>query len=253
MAAQSPLQFEAASIRMNNSKSGVSGGCRGIDGTAGLIYVGPKQPATQAVPEIPVGRCVITSGTLSILTMFAYDLDPSHEYRGMSGVPSSQRFDIIAKAESPQTTQSQLKQMLQRLLADRFKLKFHREPHEVDGYRLVVGRGGAKLQRAQENEKTAISGAFVKGGLKSLRPGPSVLSVQRYSMSQFAADLSQFLDRRPVVDGTDLKGDYTFTLELDDPESLISAVQNQLGLRLQPTKVMFNLFVVDSAEVPPEN
>ena len=143
--------------------------------------------------------------------------------------------------------------MIQSLLLDRFKLKFHRETQEVEGYTLVVGRGGAKLPMAQDNEKTKISGVFVKGGLKALRPGPSIVTLQRYSMAMLASDLSRFLGWRPVVDKTDLTGEYSFTLELNDPESLISALRVQLGLQLVPTKMPVNVFVVDSAEIPQDN
>src|SRR5262245_7025192 len=114
--------FEVASIRPTQSLSGVSGGCRGRDGHFG----------TFDADTIPLGRCVITAARVSHLVSIAYHLDVNR----VSGDPhwnGADRFDLVAKAESSAATKQELQQMLQGLLADRFKLKLHRDAREVPG------------------------------------------------------------------------------------------------------------------------
>src|SRR5262245_56787498 len=114
------LEFEVASIRPTMSLSGVAGGCRGRDG-----HFGTRDAAT-----IPLGRCVVTAARVSHLVSIAYHVDVNR----VSGDPhweGADRFDIQAKAESPTATQEELKQMLESLLADRFKLKLHIDERDV--------------------------------------------------------------------------------------------------------------------------
>jgi len=86
----------------------------------------------------------MTGVNLKHLIWAAYDLMPGEEISGGPGWAGSDRFDIESKAEDPsKTTDAQLQQMLRQLLADRFKLKLHRETREMSGTHLVVARNGS--------------------------------------------------------------------------------------------------------------
>jgi len=213
-----------------------------------------SRPAPSAL-----GRCLITAATLKQIVQEAYDLAPTVGITGGPGWSDSDRFDIDAKAEDPsKTTDAQLHQMLQQLLGDRFKLKLHREVKEVSGSLLVVEEKGPKLK-----EWTDPAHVRPIGG----RPGDMIF--RGALMSQFAEFLSNILGR-PVEDRTGLTGRYGFTLKwslgdtesippefkgLPDPTlpSLVTALQEQLGLHLQSARVPVTIFVIDSAEKPLPN
>ena len=139
--------------------------------------------------------------------------------------------------------------MLQALLIDRFQLKFHLETIEKSGFALVVGKKGPKLQ-----ESTAKKFSFVSPGGKPFPGRPVSLTLRKCSMAMLVNMLSG-IGPGPVVDKTGLPGNYDFELSWDDNAgpSLFSALQDQLGLRLEPQKVSVSLFVVDSAQKPGGN
>jgi bla regulator protein BlaR1 len=256
-----PLTFEAASIKPAGPRSGLTwGSCHGTDSSgaggwiASRILPGMSRPAPSAL-----GRCLITAATLKQIVQEAYDLRPAVGITGGPGWFDSDRFDIDAKAEDPsKTTDEQLHQMLQQLLADRFKLKLHREEKEVSGSLLVVDKNGSKL-----TEVTDAANVPAQGG----RPGD-----MRFRAAHIGV-LAEFLSGmtgRPVQDKTGLTGRYTFDLQWalgendvvpaqfaqpPDPAgpSLVTALQEQLGLRLQSGRVPTLTVVVDSAAKPLPN
>jgi uncharacterized protein (TIGR03435 family) len=239
-----PLTFEVASVKKSTSEfNGVRGGCHGIDSkySAGELGAAP-----------PLGRCVITDGRLSHLIGLAYDVSMGTIKDAPDWViAGSERFDIEAKAEDPEkATREQLHEMLQALLAERFQLKFHRESRDMPGFGMVVGKNGHKLREAKGDE---VVQDFISGG--KFRPaGPISLKLRRYSMPQLAALLSQIWPG-PMVDKTGLTGTYDFELMWDESSgpSLFTALQEQLGLKLEPQKVPVPFFVFDSAQRPGEN
>jgi uncharacterized protein (TIGR03435 family) len=176
----------------------------------------------------------------------------------VTGGPSwvgSTPFDIEGKAEDPAATGPQMLNMLQTLLVDRFKIKFHRETRDVPGLALVVGKDGSKLVEAKAEEQPNFSMAPVKG--------------QKVPIGTITNFLSLRLGRI-VVDKTGLRGLYNFTLDWKPDEtelapngvaagappseqagpSLTTALQEQLGLRLETQKIPMELIVIDSAEMP---
>lgn len=238
--AQSRLTFEAASVRPSTSGyNGVRGGCRGIDSKAG----GENR-------DIPLGRCVVTDGRLSHLIGIAWQLKSMAMLQNPPDwvIGGDERFDIQAKAENVRATEAQLLEMLQHLLEDRFQLKWHHDDREDHGFALVVAKGGPKLQESKEGEVTSL-GPFNKGN-------PTVtLSPHKFSMAMLTNFLSTFGPGGTVTDETGLTGDYDFTLtynEADGP-SANTALQRQLGLRLEPRKVVNSYFVIDSAQRPGAN
>ena len=179
-------------------------------------------------------------------------------------------------------TPAQYPEMIRRLLTDRFKLKTHVEARPVDVYSLVLARSDGRLgprlrpasaectkelEAARELERARLTGLITPQG-----PEPKPCGVQisgsngmmriagGRSMSELAAALQSWTELK-VVDRTDLRGDYEAELEFDfrgtllvagnsDPSkpSVFTAVQEQLGLRLQ-----LEVLVIDSVEMPTPN
>ena len=175
----------------------------------------------------------------------------------VGGQLPNERYDIVAKAPGP-ASEDQLRVMLQGLLADRFKLKFHRETKELSLFALVVGKNGPKLK--ESTGEAAV--ATLDGGLV----------FRNYSMSDLAERLSRMRGAgidRPVLDKTSLKGSYEFTLKLADNNadlrralegqggeqnaSIFTVVQQQLGLKLEPQKGPLEMLLIDHAEKASEN
>lgn len=236
--AQAP-EFEVATVKLNKAGGGVNGGCHGVDS---------KYTPGQAAVAAPLGRCVITAGRLSHLIGIAWNLRVQLIRNApdwvMTGV---ERYNIEGKAEDPaKTTEAQLLQMLQALLIERFQLKFHRENEDRPGYALVVGKNGPKMTQAKGKDVVTSFG----DQLKPAPGGPINLTARKYTMQMLAAELSYA--GMPVIDKTGLAGEYDFALSWDESQgpALTTAVQQQLGLKLEPQKVPVSLFVVDSARKP---
>jgi uncharacterized protein (TIGR03435 family) len=242
--AAAPLMFEVASVKKSMSGyNGVRGGCHGIDS---------KYSAAELATAPPLGRCVITDGRLSHLIGIAYGVSMGMIKDSPDWViAGSERFNIEAKAEDPaKATEAQLHEMLQTLLAERFQLKFHRESREMPGFAMVLGKNGHKLREAKGDEVVLSFG----GAAKPDPRGPVSLKLRKYSMPQLAALLSQ-IGPGPMIDKTGLTGAYDFDLMWDESSgpSLFTALQEQLGLKLEPQKVPVSFFLFDSAQMPGEN
>jgi uncharacterized protein (TIGR03435 family) len=238
--------FEVASLKPANPEdNGVRGGCHGIDS----VYAGANERASAP----PLGRCVITAGRLSHMLGIAFHLGSMDYIRGGPDelMHGPLRYSVDAKAEDPtKTTEEQLLQMLQGLLIERFKLKFHREMKEMPGYELLIAKSGPKLQ-ASKGEDSGFS--FGAGG-KPSREGPVCLTAQKWTTLMLAKILTQ-MGRGPAVDKTGLTGEYDFKLCWNDTDgpSLFSALQEQLGLKFEAQKVPVEFVIVDSAQKPTEN
>ena len=179
--------------------------------------------------------------------------------------PISQHYDVIAKLP-PNTSRAEQFLMLQSLLADRFKVGVHSEMRDLNVYALVVSSKGAKLHEVEKPERPA----------RPLDNGNP--SARRFGGKISMGDLCLFLGGgpsgldRPVVDMTGLTGYYDVTLEWSQDEtqprpaepdtasaavplpSLFQALEQQLGLRLEPRKNPAKVIVVDHFDpVPAEN
>src|SRR5580704_14269327 len=209
-ATAAPPTFEVASVKPGGpSNNGFTGGCHGIDS----VY-GPSREA--AAP--PLGRCVIHDARLSHLIYIAFSLQSMAILKSEKGpdwvAMGAERFDVEAKAEDPsKTTEAQLHQMLQALLVERFKLKFHREEKDMQGFALVVAKNGPKLEKAKDDEVESR----LSGSLKVREGEPVSLNARKYSMEALADLLSQGgAPNGPVVDKTGLPGAYNFKLTWND-------------------------------------
>jgi uncharacterized protein (TIGR03435 family) len=175
---------------------------------------------------------------------------PSGEYGWQSSLG---RYDISAKSAGAVPV-SQLKVMLQDLLAKRFQLTFHRETRMLPVYELVVAKGGSKLPAPKPD-----SPAHANENLPRVQDGSFVF--QGTTIAEFAEKLSMLRGiEQPVVDHTGIEGVFDITLKSaasairqpDDP-SLFTLVQEQLGLKLVSTKAPIGVLVIDQAEKPSEN
>jgi len=201
----------------------------------------------------PGGRFSGRNLTVQNLLRIAYGLQ-NYQISGGPAWIASAGFDIqaTATAGTVELSREQVLQMLQALLADRFHLAMHRETRQLPVYDLVVGKTGPRLEAADS------SAAPAKEQLKM-----GQLVTHKMSMTALANILASDL-KRPVKDDTGLKGEFTFTLEwtrgLDDSDagqssrpSLFTAVQEQLGLKLEAAKGPVEVLVIDSVERPSEN
>jgi uncharacterized protein (TIGR03435 family) len=194
-------------------------------------------------------RLTETAITLFELIADAYDLRSDQISGGPSWVRAD-RYDVDAKAEGDAAlTKVQQQQMLQALLADRFQLKVHHETKEMPVYALVAVKNGSKLK---ENSADATGPNFVRGTTAGMH-----MEASHGTMENLARQLS-FSAGRPVMDKTGLTGFYAFTLDWtsatdSDLPSVFTAVQEQLGLRLESQKAPVEMLIIDQAERPSEN
>jgi uncharacterized protein (TIGR03435 family) len=212
------------------------------------------------------GLFVASGYTLQRLIAFAYDLELFQVSAGPAW-SASDRYDITAKKErDPRLAKPDDDRYRARaLLADRFNLSIHRESKELPIYALVVEKNGSKLQLA----KPPIGSSGVSGHGGS---GRTQLMFTDSPISLLVHELSRRLGR-PVVDYTGLSAHYDFKLEWTSDESrpalasidsaiaspdssgpsIFTALQEQLGLKLEAEKGPVEIIVIDRADRPSEN
>ena len=209
-------------------------------------------------------RFVVKDYTLQLLIAAAYDLTP----RAVSGGPDwvqSEHYEILALTPGDvRPTREEQMAMLRTLLADRFKLTFHREEKKFSIYTLQLARSGPKLKdsTAAPDEPAAL--------VSTVYPQRILLPARNTTMGQFASLLQRAVLDRPVVDKTGLTGRYDFDLEWAPDETqfggdipaasaqapsppFFTAIQQQLGLRLEATQGPIQALVLDTVERPSEN
>jgi uncharacterized protein (TIGR03435 family) len=230
----------------------------------------------------PGGRFTTLNTPLRMLIRYAYQVQ-GPELAGGEGWLDSERFDIAAKAEG-NATQNEVRAMLQSLLADRFKLKVHRETREQPMYVLMLSRSdgkfGRQLRRSavdcanvsadapprDANGRLACGSGLGPGAPSS--PGRRMLGLRGSTMTEFANHLEPLVGRH-VVDRTGVTGyfdmDFDFTLELQPPppppgvpdpfdrqafQTIFSVLPEQLGLKLDSERGNVDVLVIDHAERP---
>jgi uncharacterized protein (TIGR03435 family) len=269
-----PIYFEAASIKQNKE----GGGGMGIN-------------------RAPGGR--FTTRNVPVINMIQF----SYQLQGYQVVADkmpdwirNDRWDIVAKLDSdppfvnPAAGPDHMMLAMRTFLADRFKLKFRREPREMDIYQLVMARPGGKpgpalkpstdecgqqgvgreVDRAaaqQAGPPRRADGTIIFCGF---RQAPGRFELNGMSMALFATGISQRVGRQ-VVDRTGLTGEWAFTMTfappagtppppgvdvpLPDPGApdLFTAIQEQLGLKLEAAKGPVDVFIIESIERPTED
>jgi uncharacterized protein (TIGR03435 family) len=253
--AQSPT-FEVASVKLAAPPDPrrIEVGARGGPGT--------KDP----------GRWSCKNMRLQDLIVLAYDVQP-YQISGPSWLVGD-RFDIDANV-APAATKADLRLMIQNLLAERFRLQLHREQKETATFELVVAKSGPKLTESPPREGGTplpnLGGPLETGkdGFPVLPPGVPIMvsrggRVKRVAVGETMEALASMLARqvaRQVTDRTGLAGKYDFTLFWAMPgrggegedlgPSLMTALQEQLGLRLETRNGPMEVLAIDRVEKRP--
>jgi uncharacterized protein (TIGR03435 family) len=229
----------------------------------------------------PGGRLSVLNVPVKRLIELAYDIN-DYQISGGPGWMGSDLFDITAKADGPVAFDRQ-PLMLQSLLDDRFHLVIHRETREMPVYALVVSKTGPKFKDAHESDpnipqlqgRTDLPGNGARPRVTIIRRGR--LTTQGINIPAFAFQLSRVLGRR-VLDNTGLTGMYDLNLEWQPDENqaamfqamgvpegfgapppdwpgptLFTALEEQLGLRLESRKGPVEMFAIEKIEKPSEN
>ena len=234
--AQAPAEFDVASVRLNTANDRIV-----------TISVGPGD------------RFAARGYTLVLLMQRAYGV-MDWNVTGGPGWIRTDRYDVSAKAGvAGNLTEAQLRPMLQRLLAERFKLKLHQGSKEMSGYALVVAKGGPKVKASTGVEEHA----------DTFRMNATGLSGQGITMANLARYVGGKLGL-VAVDETGLKGVYDLKVQWPEQDqntsglpgadprdelraAVFTALQEQLGLKIVPQKITVQMLVIDSVEKASEN
>lgn len=232
---QSLPAFEVASVRINRAEGGRA--------SAEFAPGGERFTATNT----PLGQLIV----------MAYGVTP-RQVTPLDPVVY-EKYDIQATSDHAVSREEMLR-MLQALLAERFKLRFHREMRVLPAYALVVDKRGPKLQVSKEQLPWTLSRS------RGNEPRSGRIIFESESMPDFAATLSTLVViGRVVVDKTGLSGSYDFELNfappdrLSDPSmsqdapSIFTAVQEQLGLRLELQNAPVEVLVIEHVEKASDN
>lgn len=246
--------------------------------------------ATMTRPGSPDrgGRWLSLNATLLMIIQRAY---PDYATPGLivggPGWLREARFDIDARAER-EVPRADYPAMVQQLLADRFRLEVHTEPRTIDVYALVVARGDGRLgPRLKRASAECLAELEAERQRRAANPGPITFSTGQATpcggtvgglvngitrlngartIDSLAFGIQAFMDKR-VIDRTGLKGMYELDLEFDyvamrsvadaRPEfsglNIFTAVQEQLGLKLEPREETLDVLVIDAVAMPSEN
>ena len=233
------LEFEVASVKRNT--------------TNGRMII---------VPERSGDRVTIHNNQIGSVILYAYNLKMFQVVGDLRLPDGWNWYDIEARvAGSP--TDDQIRLMLQSLLEDRFKLKVHRESREMAVYKLVIAKNGSKLKSAVEGFAPTIDGKALPGKPFCLDlggvDGEHIIG-KSATVAQLVSALSGPLEG-PVVDGAGLQGTFDFDLvferrkplDTDTAPPLPTALQEELGLKLERSKAPVEVLVIDHLEKPSEN
>lgn len=242
MAADAPTTFDVASIKLSNP-----------DATGKLFTM--------------KGRQVLTINTTALdLITFAYGLH-ARQIVGAQPWMSTERFDVTGTPTAQGVpNERQLRAMLQSLLTDRFRLTFRRETRDLPVYAITVAPGGPKNLTRNTTNPDGLPGMIFRG--------LGNLPVSNATFAEFAGVMQTAVMDRPVVDRTGLPGRYDFTLnwtadesqfaamgvrvpppsgDPNAPPGLFTAIQEQLGLRLDSITAPAEVLVIERVEKPSEN
>jgi uncharacterized protein (TIGR03435 family) len=267
---------------------------------AGLLHaqapvVTATTPAYDAVSIKPNkagdGRTMIRQGqsdysgsNIRVIEMlrFAYGVTTEDQVSGIPGWAATDHWDVEAKMDaetvaaqkkmSKEDSDLQRRAMMQKMLAERFKLTVHHEQKEMTVYNLVIAKGGPKLKEAdaaqQPVDEASVRDGKMRGGMMRVEMGK--LTANGVPIANLAMFLAQ-TQHKQVVDKTGLTGKYDIELRWTPDDmptgaeahaatgtdtnapSIYTALQEQLGLRLETVKGLVDTIVVDHIEMPTEN
>ena len=231
-----------------------------------VATIKPSKPEEQGKAFLVRGRRFqIVNMNLAEILSFAYGVH-AKQIIGAPAWVNTDKYDFDAQPDGEGApSDRQWKGMLQKLLAERYKLTFHHDKRELSVYVLAIAKGGPKLTKS-EGDPNGLPGLFFRE--------LGALNVRNANMADFASLMQNAVLDRPVVDQTGLSGRFDFTLNWtpDDsqfggmgakippstdnskaPPALYTAIQEQIGLRLDATKAPADVLVIDHVEKPSEN
>jgi uncharacterized protein (TIGR03435 family) len=239
-----------------------SSGAQSHTGHASAFEVASVKPNPDMGPpgDIPVnadkspGHFVMRDKPMRFYIEWAYDLK-DYQIVGPEWIKFDERYDITANAPGP-ATDDQMRPMLQALLAERFQMKSHFEKRDLNVYALVKGKGEPKLKKADPNSAQGFGRAGQKQGT----------SFNNFPLSRLTFLLTRRMDR-PALDLTGLTGNFDYVVDLSglgnkpgssgydgDGPSVFQAIQEDMGLKLEPRKSPVDVLVIDSLnKVPSAN
>jgi uncharacterized protein (TIGR03435 family) len=235
-----------------------------------VATIKPSKPDAQGKGFGVRGRKVSTFNTTLIdLVEFAYDVQ-SKQIVNAPAWMETDHYDISGQPDlEGQPSHEQLKEMMQKLLADRFKLTFHRDKKELAVFAMTVAKTGLKL-KPSEQAAGGLPGLFFHPGAK----GGLVFTIRNATMHEMVGVMQAAMLDRPVADQTGLTGRYdgdvTFTPDdsqmgglgaklppppegAEAPPPLFSAYPDQLGLKIEATRAPVEVLVLDHVEKPSED
>lgn len=231
-----------------------------------VATIKPSVPDSPGIGIRMNGRNFSTlNTTLSDLITFAWEIHPNQLSGGPAWI-SSQKFDLAAIPDKPgMPNDKQVKLMMRKLLADRFKLTLHHDKKDLSVFLITVAKTGPKIAKNETNPN----------GLPGLgMQGLGRVAVRNATIADFAQLMQGRILDRPVVDQTGLPGRYDFSLQWtpDDsqyggrggqapppanggnaPPDLFAAMQEQLGLKMEATRAPVDVIVIDHVEKPSDN
>jgi uncharacterized protein (TIGR03435 family) len=230
-----------------------------------VATIKPSRPDGHRVVQVQGVRLFTANTSLVDLMMFAYGVH-SLQITGGPGWMKTEKFDVLMQPNMPgRPSTVQMRSILRKLLADRFKMTFHHAQKELPVYSIVAAKGGPKL--------TPTAAESVAANTAAIGFSKDAMVVSNATMAEFASLMQRYvaLDR-PIVDHTGISGKYDFKLswtpdrsqfngnpiwpitnDANSPPDLYTAIQEQLGLKLQPIKEPTDVLVIDSVERPSEN
>jgi uncharacterized protein (TIGR03435 family) len=231
----------------------------------------PSEPGRPGKIFTLRGKNIVTvNTTLTDLITMAYDLH-GKQIIGLPAWADTDKYDLTIGPDVPgQPNVAQMKILIQKLLADRFQLKFHREKKELAVYTITVTKTGSKVTKSQA-DANGLPGLFF-----GRAPTGTSFNVRNATMTEVASVLQGSVLDKPVVDQTGLAEKYDFTLTFTPDASqmtgfgppppapagadtaeaapdIFAAFQQQLGLKLESTKAPADVLVIDKVEKPSAN
>jgi uncharacterized protein (TIGR03435 family) len=215
-----------------------------------VATIHPSQPgATDRPPlfQIDGTEFTMVDASPGDLIRFAYGVKPSQITGGPDWLQSD-KYDVVSRRKEKGEPNPSPELRVRNLLADRFQLAFHRDRKELSVWAITVAKNGPKIRKTRL-KKYERNGDFPRLSFR----GPGELPGKNATLAEFAAMLQMVLDR-PVVDRTRLSGKYDFDLTWSQdpktPPDLFTAVEDQLGLKLQASSAPVEVLVVDRLEKP---
>ncbi len=218
-----------------------------------VATIRPADPMDQETGFKTRGRHVVVENEpLTNVAIFAYGVHPKQLVGGPSWMNDT-RFTIDGIPDTEgQLSVRQMQGMVRRLLEDRFHLKTHKQRREIPVYAIQIAKGGTKLAKSKSDPKELPDQTGTR----------NYINFRNNSMIDLALGMQFILDR-PVVDETGLTDKYDFqlrwtpdgvqTTDPNAPPSIYTAFQEQLGLKLTPTRAYVDVLVIDQIEKPSEN